>query len=68
MNIIYPNTPYIEALANAQLIYLVERRAQLREHFFTQIEQPQHKLHKLLPKAKITTRNTRYRTRYFYPE
>ena len=45
MNIVYPNTPYIEALANAQLTSLKERRAQLCEHFFTQIEQPQHKLH-----------------------
>ena len=34
MNIIYPNTPYIEALANAQLNSLKQRRAQLFEHFF----------------------------------
>ena len=47
MNIIYTNTPYIEALANAQLTSLKQRRAQLCEHFFTQIKQPQHKLHKL---------------------
>ena len=58
MNIIYPNTPYIEALANAPLTSLKQRRAQLCEHFFTQIEQPQHKLHKLLPKPRTTTHNT----------
>ena len=67
VNIIYPNTPDIEALANAQLTSLKERRAQLCEHFFTQIEQPQHKLHKLLPKARTTTHNTRCRTRYSLP-
>ena len=67
MNIIYPNTPYIEALANAQLTYLKQRRAQLCENFFTQIEQPQHKLHKLLPKPRTTTHNTRCRTRYSLP-
>ena len=32
--------------------------------FFTQIEQPQHKLHKLLPNPRTTTHNTRCRTRY----
>ena len=67
MNIIYPNTPYIEALANAHLSSLKQRRAQLCEHFFTQIEQPQHKLHKLLPKPRTTTHNTRCRTRYSLP-
>ena len=67
MNIIYPNTPYIEALANAQLNSLKQRRAQLCEHFFTQIEQPKHKLHKLLPKPRTTTYNTRCRTRYSLP-
>ena len=67
MNIIYPNPPYIEALANAQLSSLKERRAQLCEHVFTQIEQPQHKLHKLLPKPRTTTHNTRCRTRYSLP-
>ena len=46
MNIIYPNTTYTEALANAQLPSLKQRRAQICEHFFTQIEEPQHKLHK----------------------
>ena len=35
MNTIHPNTPYIEALANVELISLKERRAQLNEHFFT---------------------------------
>ena len=63
MNIIYPSTPYIEALANAQLTSLKQRRAQLCEHFFTQIEEPQHKLHKLLSKPRTSTRNTRCRTR-----
>ena len=67
MNITYPNTPYIEALANAQLISLKERRAQLCEHFFTQIEQPQQKLHTLLQKARATTHNTQCRTRYSSP-
>ena len=67
MNIIYPNTPYIEALANAQLTSLKERHVQLCEHFFTQIEQPQHKLQKLLPKPRTTTNNTRCRTRYSLP-
>ena len=67
MNIIYPNTPYIEALANAQLTSLNQRRAHLCEHFFTQIEQPQHKLHKLQPKPRTTTHNTRCRTRYSLP-
>ena len=33
MNIIYPNTPYIEVLANAQLTSLKQRRAHLCEHF-----------------------------------
>ena len=33
MNIIYPNIPYIEALANAQLTSLKQTRAQLCEHF-----------------------------------
>ena len=64
INIIYPNTPYAEAFANAQLTSLKQRRAQLCEHFSTHIEQPQHKLHKLLPKARATTHNTRSRTRY----
>ena len=67
INIIYPNTPYIEALANAQLTSLKQRRAQLCEHFFTQIEQPQHKLHKLLPKPRTITYTTRCRTRYSLP-
>ena len=53
MNIIYPNTPYTETLANALLTSLKQKRAQLCEHFFTQIEEPQHKLHKLLPKPGI---------------
>ena len=35
MNIIYPNTTYTEALANAQLTSLKQTRAQLCEHFFT---------------------------------
>ena len=35
--------------------------------FFTQIEQPQHELHKHLPKPKTTTYNTRCRTRYSLP-
>ena len=61
MNIIYPNNPYIEALVNAQLTSVKERRVQLCEHFFTQIE------HKLLPKARATTHNTRCRTRYSLP-
>ena len=56
-----------EALANAQLTSLKQRRAQLCEHFFKQIEQPQHKLHKLLPKPWTTTHNTRRRTRYSLP-
>ena len=67
MNIIYPNTPYIDALANTQLTSLKQRRAQLCEHFFTQIEQPQHKLHKLLQTPRTTTHNTRCRTRYSLP-
>ena len=67
MNIIYRNTPYIEALVNTQLNSLKQRRAQLCEHFFTQIEQPQHNLHKLLPKPRTTTHNTRCRTRYYLP-
>ena len=67
MNIKYSNTPYIEALTNAQLTSLKQRRAQLCEHFFTQIEQPQNKLHKLLPKPRTTTHNTRCRTRYSLP-
>ena len=62
INIIYPNTPYMEALANAQLTSLKQRRAQLCEHVFTQ-----HKLHKLLPKPRTTTHNTRCRTRYSLP-
>ena len=64
MNTIYPNTPYIEALAIAQQTSLKERRTQLCEHFFTQIEQTQHKLHKLLTKERTTTHNTRCRSRY----
>ena len=46
---------------------LKQRRVQLCEHFFTQIEEPQHKLHKLLPKPRTATYNTRCRTRYPYP-
>ena len=68
MNIIYLNTPYIEALANAQLISLEQRPAQLCEHSFTQIEDPQHKLHTLLQKPTITTHSTRCRTRYSLPK
>ena len=59
MNIIYPNTPYIEALANAQLTSVKQRRAQLCKHFFTQIETPQ----LLLPKPRTKIHNTRCRTR-----
>ena len=66
MNIIYPNTPYIEALANAQLTSLKQRRAQWI-FLYIQIEKPQHKLHKLLPKPRTTTHNTRCRTRYSLP-
>ena len=58
MNIIYPNTPYIEALVNVQLTSLKQRHAQLCEHFFTQVEEPQYKLHKLLPKPTTTTQYT----------
>ena len=49
--------------------YIYERRAQLCEHFFSQIEQPQHKLHKLLPKANTTTHNNNvclYHVSLFY--
>ena len=67
MNIIYPNTPYIEALANAQLTSLKQRRAQLCEHFFTQIKELQHKLHKLLQKPRTTTHNAQCHTRYSLP-
>ena len=55
MNIRYPNTPYTKALVNAQLTSLKQTHAQLCEHFFTQIEQPQHKLHTTrysLPRVK----------------
>ena len=42
MNIMYPNTPYIEVLAKAQLISLKER-CELCEYLLTQIEQPEQK-------------------------
>jgi len=58
MNIIYPSTPYIDILVNAQLTSLKKRHAQLCEHFFTQIEQPQHKLHKPLPKLQHIIHDT----------
>ena len=51
----------------AQRTSLKQRRAQLCDNFFTQIEELLHKLHKLLPKPRTTTHNTRYRTRYSLP-
>ena len=68
MNIIYPNTPYIEALANVQLTPPKKRRAQLYEHFFKKSNQPQHKLHKPHLKARATTHNTRCRTACSLPQ
>ena len=61
---------YIYIYIYIYIVYLPslkQRRAQLCEKNFIQIEEPQRKLYKLLPKPRTTTYNTRCRTGYSLP-
>ena len=66
MNIIYADTPYNDdgALAQAQSVTLKNRRLELRDNFYKQIEYLQHKWHKLLLNARVAAYDMRCTNRY----
>ena len=67
MRMIFPFSPYEEALAAAHLSVLSDRRQELTDKLFTSIlESPDHRLRKLSPVPKPCTRTLR-KKRSFMP-
>ena len=68
MHIIYPLTPYQEALSIAGLVPLSTRRQQLADKPFKQIQNDNcHKLHTLLPTVNNLFLNLRQKSNYIMP-
>ena len=61
---IFPEHTYEEALLEARLPSLADRREELTLDFFTQIEDAANKCHKLLPDIKTKHYNTRNASKY----
>ena len=68
MHIVYPLTPYQEALSIAGLVPLSKRRQQFPEKLFKQIQNNNcHKLHKLLFIINNSFLNLRQKSKYIMP-
>ena len=65
--IISPNMEYTDALSQAGSVTLNERRQNICRQFFRKKENPQDKIHSILPENKIKSYNLRKNTRYSQP-
>ena len=68
LSIIFPELTYTEALHETKLCILKDRRFQLCSSFFTKLEHPSHKLHKLLPTERDIRYNIRNSKKYPLPK
>ena len=66
--IIYPDQSYRNALKIAKIETLANRRDNACRKFFAKIQNPEHKLHYLLPKPRNLERNLRSHARYPLPK
>ena len=64
LKLIYPSLCYREALSNAGLERLSDRRETLTRNMFREIKDPNHVLHYLLPKRNVTSSMN---MRHLYP-
>ena len=60
LKLIYPNQNYFEALSQARLESLFERREMLCERLFVAAQDPQHKLSHLMPPLRETSTRDNY--------
>ncbi len=61
LNIAHPDLSYDDALIQSNLERLVDRRENMCKKFFTEIQDPDHKLHYLLPPPRDYVRLRHYR-------
>ena len=67
LSLAYPNMDYCEALTAANLPTLRERRSTLCQCLYNKMQDPNHKLHGLLPPKAIKVYNTRSQKPYNMP-
>ena len=67
LRIIIPSVPYPLALVQAKIPTLEDRRVQITKRFFIKMQDPSHKLHKMLPLANPPKYQTRNAHKYPLP-
>ena len=68
LRVIYPGTPYIEALSMADIPTLQNRRSTLCHDYFRKLEDPNHRLHHLLPEQHKSKYQLRANRKYPLPK
>ena len=68
LRIAHPGVPYNEALNMSNIPTLQERRTQECKKLLEKMQNPQDKLNRILPKARINEKNTRNSLKYPLPE